>query len=160
MKLIVLYLIFYWILLAFVGVLLLSGWLSECLEEDYSLPISCGLLGGLGGIIYCLRAVYLNRAVRKNWDADWHIWYYIRPIVSMLCGFASFLFLKAGLLVLEASQNQSSTNLGFYALAFIAGLNVDNFIAKIENIAEATWGIQKSKAYRDFSDKDDKKEKE
>jgi hypothetical protein len=58
------------------------------------------------------------------------------------------LFLKAGLLLLEAGQKGDSSQLGFYAFAFVAGLNVDRFVAKIENIAEATWGIEKSRAAR------------
>ena len=36
--------------------------------------------------------------------------------------------------------------MGFYALAFVAGMNVDKFVAKIEDIAQATWGIEKSRA--------------
>jgi hypothetical protein len=55
------------------------------------------------------------------------------------------LFLKAGLLVLDATQNENANLLGFYALAFIAGLNVDNFMKKLEDIAQATWGIKKSR---------------
>ena len=69
--------------------------------------------------------------------------------MSILTGGVSFLFLKAGLLVLEAQSTGSSTHLGFYALAFIAGLNVDKFISKIEDIAQATWGIEKSRTTKD-----------
>ena len=95
--------------------------------------------------MYCLRSVYINACVNKNWDREWELWYYLRPIVSIVCGFVSCLLVKAGLLVAEASQNADSTCLGFYALAFIAGLNVDNFMKKVEDIAHATWGIEKSR---------------
>jgi len=61
-----------------------------------------------------------------------------------LCGAVSYLFLKAGLLLLESKQLSETTDLGFLALAFIAGLNVDKFIVKIEDIAQASWGIEKS----------------
>jgi len=37
----------------------------------------------------------------------------------------------------ESSQKEKATELGFLALAFVAGLNVDKFIAKIEGIAQA-----------------------
>lgn len=104
------------------------------------------MVGGLGGCIYCLRGVYLNACVHKNWDPAWTPWYYIRPLVSIACGGVSYLFLRAGLLVLEAGQQAGSTDLGFYALAFIAGLNVDKFMVKIEGLAHATWGIEKSRA--------------
>ncbi len=103
-------------------------------------------MGGLGGIVYCLRGVYLNACVKKTWDKEWHPWYYIRPLVSLVCGGISYLFLKAGLLVLESNQSVDSSNLGFLALAFIAGLNVDKFISKIEDVAQAAWGIEKSRA--------------
>jgi hypothetical protein len=61
----------------------------------------------------------------------------------------SWLFLKAGLIVLESSQNPNSSNLGLYALAFIAGLNVDRFLGKLEEIAQSIWGIEKSRASKD-----------
>jgi H+/Cl- antiporter ClcA len=105
----------------------------------------CSLIGGVGGVVYCLRGVYLNVSVRKSWDDQWQPWYYIRPIVSHICGAISFLFLKAGLILLEAQPKTHATDLGFMAFAFIAGLNVDKFITKIEDVAQAAWGIEKSR---------------
>jgi hypothetical protein len=107
--------------------------------------LMCAFIGGLGGALYCLRGVYLNASAFKTWDDAWAPWYYIRPIVSHFCGAVSYVFLKAGLLLLEAKNADNATNLGFLALAFIAGLNVDKFIAKIEDLAQATWGIEKSR---------------
>jgi hypothetical protein len=60
----------------------------------------------------------------------------------------SYLLLEAGLLVLDSSPRVESNHLGFYVLAFIAGLNVDNFLTKIEDVAQTTWGIEKSRAAR------------
>jgi uncharacterized YccA/Bax inhibitor family protein len=113
---------------------------------DLGLVLPCAFIGGIGGVVYCLRGVYLNACVQKNWDDQWQPWYYIRPIVSHLVGAVSFVFLKAGLLILEAQPKADTTDLGFLALAFIAGLNVDKFIAKIEDVAQATWGIEKSRS--------------
>ena len=113
--------------------------------DRFSLAYLCGLAGGLGGVTYCLRAVYLNVCVLKQWDDVWLPWYFIRPVVSLLCGVVSYIFLRAGLLVLESSKQPDASNIGFLALAFIAGLNVDKFIAKIEDLAQATWGIDKSR---------------
>ena len=107
--------------------------------------LTCAGVGGVGGCVYCLRGVYLNACVRKQWDDDWRPWYYLRPIVSVACGAVSYIFLRAGLLFLEAGRREGSSDLGFYALAFIAGLNVDKFIAKVEDIAQAAWGIEKSR---------------
>lgn len=150
MKLIVLSLLTFVAVIGFLLVLSLQAGLPTWLDS-VRLPFRCVLLGGLGGAVYCLRAVYLNASVRKQWDPAWVPWYYIRPFVSLACGGISFLFLKAGLLLLESKQNVNSTDLGFYALAFVAGLNVDKFITKIEDIAQATLGIEKSRTASDSS---------
>lgn len=138
----------YLIAIAFTDIGLLSATRVGLMPQwwqSLGLVVSCTLMGGVGGVVYCLRGVYLNASVRKSWDAHWQPWYYIRPVVSHLCGAVSFLFLRAGLLLLEAQPSTQSTDLGFLALAFIAGLNVDKFITKIEDVARATWGIEKSR---------------
>ena len=122
----------------------LPDWLNA-----HSVAYHCVLSGGFGGCVYCLRSVYLNACVKKNWDGKWIPWYLIRPFVSMACGGISFIFLKAGLLVLEAEQKQDRTDFAFYAFALIAGLNVDKFIAKIEKIAQSVWGIEESRTKRE-----------
>lgn len=68
--------------------------------------------------------------------------------MSLMCGGVSFIFLKAGLLILEAESKAEATDLGFMAFAFIAGLNVDKFVGKVEEIAQASWGIEKSRTAR------------
>lgn len=118
------------------------------------LPLSCILIAMAGGVLYCLRAIYVNKCVRKQWDSDWDVWYVLRPITSGIAGLASYLFLNAGLLVLESEQPIDSTSYGYLTLAFIAGLNVDKFVQRLEEIAKATFGIEKSNA----SSKDFKKD--
>lgn len=121
------------------------GWLPEP-YAPLRVPLMCGAIAYTGGCLYCFRAIYLNKCVRKNWDPDWHLWYFIRPVTSTIAGAISYLFLKAGLLVLESSTNVGSSEMGFFALAFIAGFNVDKFVSKIEEIAKAVWGIDKTRS--------------
>ena len=102
--------------------------------------------GGLGSLIYCIRGVYVNYAVRDNWDEKWGVWYFWRPWVGGLCGIASCLFLHAGLIVLETSLVEESSKYGFYVFAFVAGYNCSGFLDRVEEIARATWGLKKSKA--------------
>ena len=113
---------------------------------DRLLFAQCTYIGGIGGTLYCLRAVYLNRSVLNQWDERWNVWYYLRPITSAISGIISCVFLKAGLLVLDASSGSGDTTYGFLALAFIAGYNVDNFLKRLEEIAKSAWGIAKSRA--------------
>jgi len=139
-----LYLILLLIGYAIIGIQALSG--NLLVPDNLKLVLFCGICGGIGGATYCLRGVYLNACMQGNWDEKWLPWYFIRPIVSSVCGVVSFIFLKSGLIVLEAKQSEHPTNLAFYALAFIAGLNVDKFIEKLEDIALVTWGIKKSRS--------------
>lgn len=113
---------------------------------DIRIGLMCAAIGAVGGCLYCLRAVYLNYCVFGTWSNRWAPWYLIRPIVSICCGGISFLFLKAGLLVLESGTKSDASEIGFYALALVAGLNVDKFVAKIEDVAQAVWGIDQSRA--------------
>lgn len=145
MKLIVAYLTTVLIGLTYLLTVSLIGQLSPPFD-NLKIGFTCAVTGGIGGCIYCLRAVYLNACVRQQWSEAWTPWYYIRPIVSIACGGVSYLFLRAGLLILESGSHADSTDLGFYALAFVAGLNVDKFISKIEDVAQAIWGIEKSRA--------------
>jgi hypothetical protein len=41
---------------------------------------------------------------------------------------------------------QDSNDFGFYALAFLAGYNVDKFLKKLEDVGEAVFGIEKSRS--------------
>jgi len=151
--------IFVAVLVYLITVVSILGYLSFRLVEsdlgkfeNLRLVFSCMILGGFGGSLYCLRGMYLSYCAKGNWSNKWVAWYIIRPLVSFMCGGISFLFLKAGLLILEAQKESDSSNLGFYAFALIAGLNVDNFIKKIETIAETTWGISKSRSSKDHSE--------
>ena len=113
---------------------------------DHELFYQCVLAGGFGGITYLLRAVYLNACVLKQWDSSWVPWYLFRPFTSMLSGGISYIFMRAGLVVLDAQTQPDSVEYGFFALALIAGLNVDRFLNKIEDIGHAVWGIRKSRS--------------
>ena len=144
MVIVVLYLIAWLPLIGLLWSVSVRGFLPSWLEP-FSLAYQCALIGALGGIVYCLRAVYLNRSVRNSWDPNWTTWYLIRPVVSSIVGLVAFIFLNAGLLVLDAEHTASSNQYGFLALSFVAGLNVDRFLVKIEDIARTAWGIRPSR---------------
>lgn len=111
------------------------------------------LFGGLGGCTYCLRGVYLNACVYKTWDTTWLPWYFIRPAVSLILGGVSYLFVKSGLLLFGASQTHDASQLGLWAVAFLAGLNVDKFVAKIESVGHTVWGLEPSRQSKPDSDR-------
>ena len=106
---------------------------------------ACIFAGLVGGIIYCLRGIYLHFCVRKDWDDVWIVWHAIRPMVSTLCGGVSYFFLKSGLLLLNDGGANTSPYI-YYVLAFLAGYNVDKFLKKAEEINKSTTGTDKSNA--------------
>lgn len=110
-----------------------------------NLAINCLLAASTAGCLYCLRSVYLNRCVHNRWATEWETWYYLRPLTSGISGIAAYLFLKASLIALDASQTSSTSEQGYLALAFLAGLNVDKFILKLEDIGLSIFGIEKSR---------------
>lgn len=112
------------------------------------LYVQCAAMGATGGVLYCLRGVYLAKCVHQNWDPVWSTWYVIRPVTSTISGFASAVFLQAGVLVLGAAHTPSLPPYGFWALAFVAGYNVDNFLKKLESAAQTLWSIEPSRAGR------------
>lgn len=103
----------------------------------------CFLFGNVGGITHCLRAIYLHFALRNNWDDKWSIWYFLRPLVSGICGMISMIFIKAGLLVFNGEVEIGDRMAAYLAVAFLAGYNVKNFLSKIEDVSKAAMGIDK-----------------
>jgi len=115
------------------------------IPENMIVLLGSIFFGGIGGCTYCLRGVYLNVCVYKQWTLTWIPWYFIRPIVSLTLGGVSYLFVKSGLLLFGATQEQNASQLGIWAVAFLAGLNVDKFLAKIESIGQTVWGLEPSR---------------
>ena len=144
MVLIIIYLLFLLILFSFLLILSYNLGSVTPLLTGFELITRCVLIGGIGGVLYCIRGIYLNYSVKDQWDDKWIPWYYIRPIASLVMGGISLIFLRAGLILLDANANDGTSDFGFLAIAFIAGLNVDNFIKKIEEIAQSSFGINKS----------------
>jgi hypothetical protein len=63
-------------------------------------------------------------------------------------GGISFLFVNSGLLLLGAAKNPDASQLGMWAVAFLAGLNVDKFVEKFEGIGKSIWGVEPSRQSR------------
>ncbi len=143
-----------WIVLLYlIGWMALLSFLALFPNElTGQLMIQCGIAGGVGGALYCLRGLYLNVSLMDQWDERWLMWYAARPVASIVMGVMVYVLIRAGLLVLEANNQDSSTQYGYYAVSFLAGLNVDNFIKKFESVAGAAFGVSPSRASRPEED--------
>ncbi|KDM91732.1 hypothetical protein [Photobacterium galatheae] len=106
--------------------------------------IGCVLVAVSGGVLYCLRAVYLNYSVRKQWDEVWIVWYLFRPFASGLMGYVTYLVISAGLVAVGSTSVEHPETL-LYALSFFAGLNVDGFLKKFEGQVSSSVKVKESR---------------
>lgn len=120
-------------------------WLLTVQAERFGDPLrtfgACTAAGGLGGTVYCLRALYLNFCLKRKWDERWVLWYMMRPMVSAAVGAVSWLFLVSGLLALGGEVDPQKGLYGYVAVAFLAGHNVDQFLRRIESIGKSALGV-------------------
>lgn len=143
-KFIIPYLLILLIIIVIVGLIVFNKEIN--LNSDFFETASfCFLFGAIGGVIQCFRGYYLHIALFKDWDNDWNVWYYLRPIVSGILGFISLVFIKAGLFVFSAEAG--SNLMAYLAVAFIAGYNVQNFLTKLEDVSKTTLGIDKKGSF-------------
>ena len=127
------------------GLYIRFGWGNYVIWEVSSIWLDVSLFGLAGGSVYCLRGLYYHYCVEKDWDNVWFVWHLTRPFVSTVCGVVSLVFVKAGLLLFGGASVEMQNHYGVYALAFIAGLNVDNFVKKIELIFKEAVGIEQTR---------------
>ena len=135
----------YHLFLIGLGLYVRFGWDNYALWKFNSIWSDVSLFGLAGGSVYCLRGLYLHYCVEKDWDNVWFLWHLARPFVSTVCGVVSLVFVKAGLLLFGGASIEMQNHYGVYALAFIAGLNVDNFVKKIELIFKEAIGIEQTR---------------
>jgi len=122
--------------------------------QAYLLAIHCILTAALAGVLYCVRAVYLNYCVHRQWDERWEVWYYLRPLASAVTGLVAYIFLKASVIVLGGSQSVEGGLFGYLAFSFIAGYNVDRFLKKMEEVAQSKFGVRPSRTSENIAEGD------
>lgn len=138
-------------------ILLLVGWLwyryvgvgSSMWFPMHQLPLQSMLTGAVGGVSYCMRAVYINRCVKNKWDSRWWPWYIVRPLLGSLVGVVAFLLLSAGLFVFGGAHESPTHSYGTLILSWVAGYNVDGFLSRVERMAQFSWRISPSQLAKD-----------
>lgn len=135
--------------IAWVAILLGVGynWEWDSFSSSTELATRFAFIGALAGAFYCLRSLYLHGSVHRDWGNEWIAWHLIRPITSAISSIFAFVMLKAGLIVLDSDQPASEIEQlwGFYFIALIAGLNVDKFQMKIEEMGKTLFGVEPSR---------------
>lgn len=110
-----------------------AGWPTA---EKYSLAI---VGGALGGTLLSMKWLYHSIAKGK-WHVDRAYWRYMTPLVSGGFALIMMLLLSSGLLVIidrDALQVRSVA----LAVSALVGLFSDSAVAKMSEIAHATFGV-------------------
>lgn len=98
-----------------------------------------GCAGGIGGTIYNMRTFTSH----SNEDVlNWRIWHYLFPIICIFFGVFSFMLVRGGVLVLSGdttNKDLADTAYFYIAVAFLAGSATNQFIKKIEEIADVIF---------------------
>lgn len=134
--------VYYVLLCSAIPALAAFGQHCPILSHPVVWPIA---LGGMGSVIYCVRAIYHHRCVTRDWDSSWYAWYWLRPFAGLLTGAVAFIMVQAGLVLLNAESDKQGNAYGLYAIAVIAGYNVDQFWALIERVMKNALGIEPSR---------------
>lgn len=96
-----------------------------------------GTSGGIGGVVYSIRAFYQNLA-DNSFDGKWVWWYVFRPMISVVAGVFLYFLIVGGLMSISASNEVSfSKGIMFYcALAFLSGFSFTRFADKLNELSD------------------------
>jgi hypothetical protein len=128
-----------WLLVLFVGMLILPDVLSSALSS--SVPTATpatiriaaltALWGGVGGALSALLGLRRHMLQYQDFDRQWSLWYLVSPVVGIVFGGVVFLILRTGLSTLAPSTAGDIESAWLaYALGGLAGMQ-QNFLYNI-----------------------------
>ncbi|WP_051252964.1 hypothetical protein [Ferrimonas kyonanensis] len=98
--------------------------------------------GALGGMLYCLRAIYHQWCVVSSWSNRWLVWHALRPICSALMGGVAFLMIKSGMQLFNFEQTGEQVQWANLLLALVAGYNVSQMQKWMEGQFRKSVGVE------------------
>lgn len=120
-----------WLLILFIGMLVLPGVLSSALGDSIQsatptivrMAVVTILWGGVGGALSALLGLRRHMLQYQDFDRQWSLWYLVSPIVGMLFGGVVFLILRIGLSTLAPSTSGEIESAWLaYVLGALAGM--------------------------------------
>lgn len=109
-----------------------------------SLPIGVAWFGALGAVVISLSGVFDHR---KDWDPDWGLWHFTRPLMGISLAVVACLIFQSGVLAANPSAGtqlanasgagaQAPQNLLYYLIAFVVGYREEVFRELIKRVAD------------------------
>jgi hypothetical protein len=120
-----------WLLVLFVGLLIMPGILSNLLSESTTtlspaaiqIATRSALWGGIGGALAALLGLRRHMLQYQDFDRQWSLWYLANPVVGILLGTFVYLILRVGLSTLVPStQGEIQSAWLAYFLGGLSGL--------------------------------------
>jgi hypothetical protein len=93
------------------------------IENEIGMIIFSAGMGGLGGIVSAMYALWRHTAEEINYSKQYALWYISNPILGTFLGIVAYLIMLAGVVSLTGELNQDNINFPYtvYLLAFILG---------------------------------------
>jgi hypothetical protein len=109
-----------------------------------SLPIGVAWFGALGAVVISLSGAFDHR---KDWDPDWSLWHFTRPLMGISLAIVACLIFQSGVLAANPSAGaqlgnasgagaQAPQNLLYYLIAFVVGYREEVFRELIKRVAD------------------------
>lgn len=105
-----------------------------------SVPLAVPWFGALGAVLISLTGVFEHRA---DWLPSWKYWHWARPFVGATVGVVAVLIFQAGILAVgesvtpdDTNQNQETTNILYYLIAFLVGYREAAFREMIKRLGD------------------------
>lgn len=125
------------------ALLIFCNWLLDSLNpdapfsklKDYFPFLWAGAFGGTTIVYWGI----VKHTIQLDFDDQYVIWYYFKPLLGAIFGFISVLIVKAGFISMQG-QAIVTNQLPLYFIAFIAGFSERFFMQLIDRVTTALFG--------------------
>ena len=127
--------------LVIVSAILATILISMDNPTDEQLLIYVGCSAGLGGIVYEIQSLYRHTGElqeKYKFKANFLWWYYTRPFITIPFGLIAYYFVKMSVIPNLPDPAEEKKQAVYYAVAFLAGFSLNQFIKMINRILKIT----------------------
>lgn len=108
---------------------------TSAIMDDYFPYLWAGAIGGTAAAYWGL----VKHTILLDFDGQYNLWYYFKPLFGALFGLVAVLIIKAGFISMQVNA-EIKNQLPLYIIAFIAGFSERFFMQLIDRVTTALFG--------------------
>lgn len=120
-------------------VALLGGWIRIPISQELQMILVVVLSGALGSYVHGATS-FVTFAGTRSIVASWRWWYILRPFIGSVLALGFYFVVRAGFFD-TAQGTQTTTLLGFAAMAFLVGMFTRQATEKLSQLFDALFGV-------------------